>query len=214
MRLCLLFTALLLNLLANPAPAAGSPVVLVVGDSISAAYGISRQQGWVNLLQQRLQQKAYPYTVVNASVSGDTSRTGLTRLPLLLERHRPAVVIIELGGNDGLQGLPLAQLQDNLEQMVQLSRQHGARVLLAGIRLPPNYGPAYNRQFAAVFRSVAKDYQLAFVPRLLHGVADRPELMQADGIHPQAGGQAGILANIWPRLEALLNPGRPIRDAG
>jgi acyl-CoA thioesterase-1 len=213
MRLYLLFTALLLNLIANPA-VAGSPVVLVVGDSISAAYGINSRQGWVNLLQHRLQQKGYPYTVVNASVSGDTSRNGLTRLPPLLQRYQPEVVIIELGGNDGLQGLPLPQLQDNLEQMVALSRRHDAQVLLAGIRLPPNYGPDFNRRFAAVYRAVAEHYQLAFLPHLLQGVAERPELMQADGIHPQAAGQGGILDNIWPLLEAMLSPETPTPDAG
>jgi acyl-CoA thioesterase-1 len=194
MRLYLLFTALLLNLIANPA-VAGSPVVLVVGDSISAAYGINSRQGWVNLLQHRLQQKGYPYTP-------------------LLQRYQPEVVIIELGGNDGLQGLPLPQLQDNLEQMVALSRRHDAQVLLAGIRLPPNYGPDFNRRFAAVYRAVAEHYQLAFLPHLLQGVAERPELMQADGIHPQAAGQGGILDNIWPLLEAMLSPETPTPDAG
>lgn len=197
------------DLLVIPARAAPPPKLLVVGDSISAAYGINSHQGWVKLLQQRLTAKGYPHIVVNASISGDTTANGLARLPALLQRYQPAIVIIELGGNDGLQGLPLMQMQDNLEQMIRLSRKHDARILLTGIRLPPNYGPDFNRRFANVFHTLAQRYEVAFQPRLLQDVADHAELMQADGIHPLADGQAGILNNIWPQLEPMLNPRLP-----
>jgi len=194
----------LLTLSGSPLLATTAPNVLVVGDSISAAYGINSRQGWVNLLQQRLIAKGYPHIVVNASISGDTTANGLARLPALLQRYDPTIVIIELGGNDGLQGLPLTQMQDNLERMIRLSRKHAARILLTGIRLPSNYGPDFNRRFAAVFQTLAQRYDLAFQPQLLQGVAEHPELMQADGIHPLSEGQNGILDNVWPRLEPLL----------
>ena len=204
MRIYLLITALLLELSCAPLWASAAPRVLVVGDSISAAYGINSNRGWVSLLQQRLIAKGYPHIVVNASISGDTTANGLARLPGLLQRNRPTVVIIELGGNDGLRGLPLTQMQDNLERMIRLSLENTAQVLLTGIRLPPNYGQDFNRRFADVYQTLAQRYDLAFLPQLLQGVADHRELMQADGIHPLSEGQAGILDNIWPRLVPLL----------
>lgn len=186
---------------AAPAPA---PVILVMGDSLSAAYGIETAQGWVALLAQRLARDGYHYHVVNASVSGDTSAQGLTRLPLELARHRPAIVVLELGANDGLRGLAVNALQANLARMLGLARQAGAKVLLIGIYLPPNYGPEYTQKFAAVYPQLAQQYHVPLVPFLLAGVAEHRELMQADGLHPIAAAESRVLANVWPRLEPLL----------
>jgi len=186
MRSYLLYTALLLSLISGPAWPAAAPRILIIGDSISAAYGIDHKLGWVNLLQQRLSEKGYPHIIVNASVSGDTTLNGLTRLPLLLERYRPTIVIIELGGNDGLRGLPLSEMQDNLEQMIQVSLDHGSRVVLTGIRLPPNYGPDFNRRFAAIYQHLAQRYGLAFQPRLLQDIAEPPRT-DAGRRHPSTG---------------------------
>lgn len=187
----------------NSAWAAG-PVILIVGDSLSAGYGMELSQSWVSLLEQRLRQRGLPHRVANISVSGETSRGGLTRLPAALERYRPALVLLELGGNDGLRGLPTQQLEDNLAAMIELSQQAGAQVALAGMRIPPNYGPRYTRQFAAVFQDLAQRYQTALIPFLLEGVAGDAGLMQSDGVHPRAEGQARILDNVWTVLEPLL----------
>jgi acyl-CoA thioesterase I len=176
----------------------------VFGDSLSAAYGLQPQQGWVALLAQRLQSQGYGYQVVNASVSGETSEGGLARLPRALRLHHPAVVILELGANDGLRGLPLAATRDNLGQMVQLARAAGARVLLIGIRIPPNYGPRYTEEFAAVFPALANQYDLPLVPFLLAGVALDATRMQADGLHPNARGEPQVLDTVWPQLQPLL----------
>jgi acyl-CoA thioesterase-1 len=183
-----------------PTPA----TILVLGDSISAAYGINTNEGWVALLQQRLTQKGFNYRVVNASVSGDTTRTGLNRLADALQQHQPAIVIVALGGNDGLRGLPFSEIEASLTGIIQLSQQHGANVLLAGVRLPPNYGAFYNTRFATLFQQLSDTYRVALVPKLLNQVADRPELMQADGIHPTAAAQPRILDNVWPYLAPLL----------
>ncbi|MDZ7747501.1 MAG: arylesterase [Halofilum sp. (in: g-proteobacteria)] len=189
--------------LAQPAAAAG-PTILVVGDSISAGYGIAVEEGWVARLRARLDAQGYPHAVVNASVSGDTTSGGRARLPAALERHEPAVVVIELGGNDGLRGLPLDAMRVNLAAMVTDARDAGARVLLLGVRLPPNYGPAYTERFTEVFRTVARRHDVALVPRVLAGVGERAGLMQADGIHPNAAGHARILETVWPKLQPLL----------
>ena len=178
--------------------------VLVVGDSISAALGLDTQQGWVSLLQNRLQEGGFAHQVVNASISGDTSSGGLTRLPALLSQHRPQLVIIELGGNDGLRGQPPAQLQQNRARMVDASTAAGAKVLLLGMRLPPNYGQRYTQAFAQVFSDVAADKQVPLVPFLLEGVGGVPGMMQADGIHPAVAAQPRLLENVWPTLEPLL----------
>lgn len=178
--------------------------VLVVGDSISAALGLDTRQGWVSLLQNRLQEGGFTHQVVNASISGDTSSGGLTRLPALLSQHRPQLVIIELGGNDGLRGQPPAQLQQNLARMVDASTAAGAKVLLLGMRLPPNYGQRYTQAFAQVFSDVAADKQVPLVPFLLEGVGGVPGMMQADGIHPAVAAQPRLLENVWPTLEPLL----------
>ena len=178
--------------------------VLVVGDSISAAFGLETSEGWVHMLQQRLDTEKYDYRVVNASISGDTSSGGLARLPALLEEFDPEVVIIELGGNDGLRGQPPAQLNRNLAAMVELSREADAEVVLLGMRLPPNLGQRYTSAFAQAFDSLAEERDLPYVPFLLEGVGGVEGMMQADGIHPTAGAQQRLLDNVWPVLEPLL----------
>ncbi|MDP3815104.1 arylesterase [Pseudomonas sp.] len=178
--------------------------LLVVGDSISAAFGLDSSQGWVHLLEQRLAEQGYPHRVVNASLSGDTSAGGVARLPALLAEHRPSLVIVELGGNDGLRGQPPAQLQQNLAAMVEQSQKAGAKVLILGMQLPPNYGVRYTTAFARVFPKVAKDTGASLVPFLLEGVGGVPGMMQYDGIHPAAQAQPILLENLWSSLKPLL----------
>jgi len=199
-RLLLIFSCALWPLSAHTA----QRVVLVVGDSLSAAYGIDQDAGWVALLQRRLE-KDYPgYRVVNASISGDTTRGGLGRIDTALNTHAPAVVVIELGGNDGLRGLPLKEMRNNLGAMISKSLAAQARVLLVGMRIPPNYGPLYTRDFETVFTALTKQFEVARVPFLLDGVALDPELIQGDGIHPRAEAQPRLLENVWPHLAPLL----------
>lgn len=183
---------------------ANEPVILVLGDSISAAWGINTEQGWVALLQQRLNEKKYSYQVINASVSGDTSRTGLNRLDNALKQHKPSILIVALGGNDGLRGLPISETESSLSSIIEKSQQAGLSVLLAGVRLPPNYGAYYNSQFADMFQRLASKYNVPLVPKILDQVADNSELMQADRTHPTAEGQVQVLENVWPSLESLL----------
>jgi len=178
--------------------------LLVVGDSISAAFGLETGQGWVALLERRLVERGLQYQVVNASISGDTSAGGLARLPALLAIHHPQLVIIELGGNDGLRGQSPAQLQRNLAAMIDRSRTAGAGVMLLGVQLPPNYGPRYNQTFARVYTSLAEEKQVPVVPFFLEGVGGVPGMMQPDGIHPAATAQVKMLDNVWPILEPLL----------
>ena len=178
--------------------------VLVVGDSISAAFGLETSQGWVHLLQQRLDAETPDYQVVNASISGDTTAGGLSRLPTLLEEHEPEVVILELGGNDGLRGQSPAQLKQNLAAMVEQSRQAGAQVLLLGMRLPPNLGQRYTTAFANAFDSLAEEKELPYVPFFLEGIGGVAGMMQSDGVHPVAGAQQRLLDNAWVALEPLL----------
>lgn len=201
MLLRLRWIGLALLLLAAPLRA---EVWLVVGDSISAAFGLDTTQGWVALLQKRLDQQGKRIQVVNASISGDTSAGGLARLPALLAKHRPALVMIELGGNDGLRGTPLAQLQQNLADMISASQTSGAQVMLLGMRLPPNYGKRYTEGFAGVYEQLAATHQVPLLPFFLEGVGGVPGLMQADGIHPTADAQPRLLDNLWPLLEARL----------
>lgn len=182
---------------------AGAPV-LIMGDSLSAAYGIAIEQSWVTLLSQRLQEQGHAHPVINASISGETTSGGRQRLPALLQKHQPGFVIIELGGNDGLRGQPITHLQTNLQKMITLSQQHGAQVILAGMQIPPNYGRRYTEQFSATFHKLAKRYDAALVPFLLDGVAGEAGMMQRDGIHPTAAAQIHILDNVWPILEPLL----------
>ena len=190
---------------AKPLPAPAT--ILVVGDSLSAEYGLKRGSGWVALLDQRLAQQKIPAKVVNASISGDTTSGGLSRLPALLKEHHPSLVILELGGNDALRGLPLAMSQKNLEDMARQSRAAGAKVLIVGMEVPPNYGPQYTREFAAMFGKVAKSQGAPLVPFLLKGIADDPDPLrwfQADRIHPNEQAQATMLANVWPELRKQL----------
>ena len=188
------------------APAwAKTPTVVVLGDSLSAGYGMDADESWVTLLQARLRREGYPQAVVNASVSGATTQDGRTRLPQILNRDRPAVVIIELGGNDGLRGLSLETMHANLAAIIEQARAAGAEPLLVGMRLPPNYGPAYTRRFERIYRELAREYSVPFVPFLLQGVAGHAELMQPDGMHARAAAQPKLLDNVWPHLKPLLS---------
>jgi acyl-CoA thioesterase-1 len=190
------------------APAAsGTPVVLVVGDSLSAEYGLKRGTGWVALLEKRLAQEKVAARVVNASISGDTTSGGRSRLPALLKQHQPTHVVIELGGNDALRGLPLQMTEDNLSHMVQAAQKAGARVLVVGMQVPPNYGSDYANRFSGLFAKVAKQHKAALVPFLLAGIADGPEptrLFQADRIHPSEEAHPRMLDNVWPELKKIL----------
>ena len=191
------------------APASESPVLLVLGDSLSAGYGMDREKSWVSLLETRLNERGYSYRVLNSSISGDTSQGGLTRLPRLLERYQPQIVIIELGANDGLRGIDPAVTRANLSDMIARSQASGARVLLAGIRLPPNYGSAYLQQFESMYADLASEYQALLVPFFMDGVAMEPELLQADNIHPNEAGQPVLLENVWAVLEPALVRQKP-----
>ena len=184
--------------------AAQAATVLVFGDSLSAAYGIGAREGWVTLLEERLKQKRFDYSVANASISGETTSGGAARIEAALSRTRPALIIVALGGNDGLRGLPVAQIRVNLTRIVEAAKQHGARVLLLGIRMPPNYGAQYVRDFQAVYTEVAKRQKVPLVPFMLQGVADRREMMQPDQIHPTAAAQPVILETVWKGLAPLL----------
>lgn len=194
--------------LALSAHSASAATILVLGDSLSAEYGLPRGTGWVRLLSDRLAQEARQYSVVNASISGETSAGGRTRLPALLQQHRPAIVVIQLGANDGLRGLPLPALRENLRAMVQAGKGAGARVVLVGMQIPPNYGRDYAQRFAATFDEVARAEQVALVPFLLAGFADRLDYFQSDRIHPNERAQALMLENVWPRLREQLRSAR------
>lgn len=200
--------ALALALALTPACAASTaatpPAILVVGDSLSAEYGLPRDTGWVKLLADRIAHKAPQYSVVNASISGDTTSGGRTRLAELLQRYRPAVVIIELGANDGLRGLSIEAMRANLQAMIDACRHMGARVLLVGIRVPPNYGAVYGERFYAVYGALAQRNHVALAPFLFEGFADRLESFQPDRIHPLPQAQALMLENVWPHLQPLL----------
>jgi acyl-CoA thioesterase-1 len=181
--------------------------ILVLGDSLSAEYGLARGTGWVKLLSQKLAQEKYPAELVNASISGDTTSGGRSRLPALLQKHQPSHVVIELGGNDALRGLPLAMTQDNLQAMVAQAQAAGAQVLLLGMQMPPNYGPDMNRQFAAMYAQLAKQSKAGLVPFFLRGVGDDADPLkwfQADRIHPNESAQPQLLANVWPALKKQL----------
>ncbi|MCO7596316.1 MULTISPECIES: arylesterase [Pseudomonas] len=186
------------------AQGAAAGTLLVVGDSISAGFGLDSRQGWVALLQQRLEEEGYDDQVVNASISGDTSAGGQERLPALLAEHKPSLVVLELGGNDGLRGQPPEQLQQNLASMIDRSRDAGAKVVLLGMRLPPNYGVRYTTAFAQVYEQLAAQKQVPLVPFFLEGVGGVAQMMQADGIHPAQGAQQRLLENAWPAIKPLL----------
>lgn len=180
------------------------PVILVLGDSLSAAYGIAREDGWVWQLDQRLAQQGLAYQVVNASVSGETTGGGLTRLPALLAQHQPALLLIELGANDGLRGFSHQAIRDTLTAIIRLGRKQGSQILLVGVRLPPNYGAAYTEGFQAVFETVSIAETVPLVPDLLNDLGEHWELMQEDGLHPTAAAQERMLNTVWPTLKPLL----------
>jgi acyl-CoA thioesterase-1 len=189
--------------IAAPKPTA-APKILVLGDSISAGYGLAANEGWVSLLQTRLKAQGYGYRVVNASVTGETTTGGLARLPRALSLHQPVIVVIELGGNDGLRGLPLDTSRANLQKMIDLSLGAGAKVLLLGMKIPPNYGPRYANEFENLYAALARRNKLAFEPFFLDKIALADGMMQEDGIHPTAKAQPIMLETLWPRLRPLL----------
>jgi acyl-CoA thioesterase-1 len=200
---------LFLLLVVCSAPAAASPpVILVLGDSLSSAHGIGEQQGWVNLLQARLEENGYPHKVVNASVSGDTTRDALSRLDASIARHRPDIAIVELGGNDGLRAFSIDSIEDNLSRIIRMLREARVKVVLAGMRMPPNYGPVYTRAFEKLYPALAERFNAVLVPFFMDGVATDPALMQDDDIHPNAAAQPLLLDNVWPALKPLLEEPR------
>jgi acyl-CoA thioesterase I len=178
--------------------------ILVFGDSLSAAYGIAQARGWVALLAERLKRERPDYSVVNASISGDTSSGGAARIAKSLQQHRPAVLVLELGANDGLRGLPVAQMKQNLGRIIEQAQNAGARVLLVGVTMPPNYGPEYTRAFAAAFEELARRYKVPLVPSLLEGFGEKHELFQPDRIHPAEAAQPLMLERVWKGLQPLL----------
>lgn len=195
----LLFTNLVM---ADNAP---KQTILVFGDSLSAAYGIPKEQGWVNLVAQRVKDNQLPYEVANASVSGETTAGGLSRLPAALKQFKPSIVVIELGANDGLRGLPLDAMKNNLEKMIQASKQINAQVVLLGMFIPPNYGPKYTNGFKAVFLDLSEKYKTPFIPFFLDGISGHSDLVLEDGLHPNVNAQRKILENVWPTLKPLLS---------
>jgi len=198
-------TILLLATMMLAAAAHSAPkTLLVLGDSLSAEYGLARGSGWVALLDQRLKREKIDATIFNASISGETTSGGKTRLPALLAKHAPAVVIIELGANDGLRGLQLSASKNNLQALIDMAQQAKARVLLVGMQIPPNYGADYANQFSQLFMLAAKQNKVALVPFLMQGIADQPALFQADRLHPTEQAQARLLDNVWPHLKPLL----------
>ena len=186
-------------------PPPTQPSILIFGDSLSAAYGIGEDEGWVTLLAERLKQENSKLQVINGSVSGETTTGGRARLPSLLQRYAPTYVLIELGGNDGLRGLPLALMRENLTEMITLSKASGATVLIAGMQIPPNYGPRYTEPFYAQYAELAEEFDLYLIPFLIDGIPQQPALMQADGIHPKAEAQSMILDNVWPVLREAMS---------
>jgi len=187
-----------------PAALGAGRTIVVVGDSLSSGFGLAAEQSWVAMLKERILGEGYGYEVVNASIAGDTSAGGLARLPRLLEKHSPSVVVIELGGNDGLRGQPIDALRDNLSSMIEQSQRAGARVAIAAIQIPPNYGPAYTRALSALYPELAQRFHVTLVDLALANVAVKPELMQGDGIHPNAAGQKIVFANVWQALGPML----------
>jgi len=196
--------SLLVFVWSSASGAGTQPTVLVLGDSLSAGYGLSRSESWTWLLQQRLSDAGRPHRVVNASISGDTTRGGVARLPRALTIHQPALVVIELGGNDGLRGIPPEEIRRNLAELVRLSRESGAAVLLTGMLIPPNYGADYTERFRNAFRQVSQEMDVPLTPFVLEDIALEPGMMQDDGIHPTARAQPLILDKLWPWIEPLL----------
>jgi len=199
-----MFVRWLIVLLLGAPSLAAAATIMVFGDSLSSAYGLQRDQGWTTLLQQRLTEKKLDYRIANASISGETTFGGRNRIDAALKTHPPSIVIIALGGNDGLRGLGIDAMRANLEALVRASRKSGARVLLVGMHMPPNFGPAYTEKFRQTFRAVAAKERVPLVPFLLEGFSERQDLFQPDGIHPAAPAQALVLENVWKGLQPLL----------
>jgi len=205
MRVILSLLLLVFGFIPSAVSADEPPVLLILGDSLSAGYGMDREDSWVNLLNLRFQEYGYSYRILNSSISGDTSQGGLARLPRLLDRYTPEIVIIELGANDGLRGINPDITRENITSMIQQSQSIGARVLLAGIKLPPNYGTAYLEKFESMYGDLATEYGTLLVPFFMQGVALNPEFLQADNIHPNEAGQPVLLDNVWKVLEPALS---------
>ena len=201
----MLIRLLLIAFLLIPAASVAAPVIMVLGDSLSASYGIDQKTGWVHLMEQRLKTEGFSYKVVNASISGETTHGAQSRLDNLLKKHSPEIVIIELGGNDGLRGLSLESMYTNLAGIIEQSLSHEADVLLTGMRIPPNYGQQYTEKFADIYTQLALTYQITLAPLLLTGLENNQAMFQADGLHPVAEAQPIILDNIWPYLARLLS---------
>lgn len=194
-----------LSFVAWSAPAiAENPKILIYGDSLSAAYGIPQQQGWATLLQKKLQLEQYRYDVINASISGETSSGGASRIASTLKQIKPKIIILELGANDGLRGLPIKEMTGNLSAIIQQSKKSGAKILLIGMRIPPNYGPQYTEAFNQTYQKLSLEHKISLVPFMLDNIAAKPNLIQEDGLHPNVLGQPLILENIWPKLQRLL----------
>lgn len=191
------------------APEPAKPVIVVLGDSISAEYGLPRDTGWVALLRQRLADERLDYSVANASISGDTTSGGRARLPALMQRLKPSIVIVELGANDALRGVPLSTTEDNLRTIIEQAQQGHAKVVLIGMYVPPNYGPDYTQKFHGLYGDLSKQFQVPLVPFLLAGIADKPEMFQADQIHPAQQAQPLLLNNVWPIVKPLLHTSSP-----
>ena len=196
---------LALLLLAGPASGAGkNGTILVYGDSLSAGYGINQKDGWVTLLQERLRKSGTDYTVANASISGETTSGGASRILATLDQSKPTITVLALGANDGLRGLPVKQMVANLESIIRAARKTGSKVVLVGMRMPPNYGPAYTKEFEQAFRDLARRHKLPLAPFLMEGIADKPDMFQPDQIHPTAAAQPRLLENVWKALRPLL----------
>jgi acyl-CoA thioesterase-1 len=204
--------ALGIAILSATAPASAD-TILVLGDSLSAGYGISPAAGWVALLEKRLSAQGYEYTIVNASISGETTAGGLERLPRALQLHKPSLVVVELGANDGLRGLPVALTRTNIVKIIGLARAAGAQMLLLGMRLPPNYGPRYGAEFTRMFAGIARDEKIPLVPFFLEKVALDPRMIQEDGLHPNALAQPALLEAVWPQLKPLLQAKKRSKEA-
>lgn len=200
-----LLSLCLLSFVAYAQPVfAANPKILIYGDSLSAGYGIAQQDGWATLLKEKLGKEHLDYDVINASISGETTAGGLTRLSATLKQNSPRIIILELGGNDGLRGLPIKNMHENLDAMIKLSKKSGAKVLLIGMKIPPNYGPKYTQEFSQTYFKLASQHKVPLVPFMLENVAAKPELIQQDGLHPNKTGQNIILENIWPELQKIL----------
>ncbi len=191
------------------APEPAKPVIVVLGDSISAEYGLPRDTGWVALMRQRLAEERIDYSVANASISGDTTSGGRARLPALMQRLKPNIVIVELGANDALRGVPLSTTEDNLRTIIEQAQQGHAKVLLIGMYVPPNYGPDYTQKFHGLYGQLSKEFHVPLVPFLLAGIADKPDMFQADQIHPTQQAQPVLLDNVWPAVKPLLRTSSP-----